>query len=205
MPDTTLHLQLCLDRLRVGDETARADLLNAACRRLARLARKMLKTNDRLRRWEESGDVVQNAMLRLYRALQNVTPGSLLEFFRLAALQIRRELADLARRHSRRGGLGAEHAGRPPPQDGETPSPGDSDPPDLRHEPSRLAVWSEFHEQIGALPEAEREVVDLVWYQGLTHSEAAGILNVSTRTVQRRWQAACLRLHEAMHGDLPGL
>ncbi len=201
MSDTTLHLQQCLDRLRGGDEGARNDLVAVACGRLTRLARKMFRTDGRLRRWEETGDVFQNAMLRLHRALQQVTPGSLREFIRLAALQIRRELIDLARHYYRPGGLGTRQVSG----DGDLPSSGGAEPADSSDEPSRLAAWSEFHEQIGALPEDEREVFDLVWYQGLTHAEAGALLKVSTKTIQRRWQAACLRLHEATHGDLPGL
>jgi RNA polymerase sigma-70 factor (ECF subfamily) len=204
MPDTTLHLQHCLDRLQQGETAARDELVKTACERLSRLARKMLKADGRLRRWEETGDVFQNAMLRLCRALREVTPGSLREFFRLAALQIRRELIDLARHYYGPGGLAAHH---------ETLRPGDGrdarapalDPSDSRDEPSKLALWTEFHERVGALPEDEREVFDLVCYQGLTHAEAAKLLDVSTKTVQRRWQAACLKLHEAMHGELPGL
>jgi RNA polymerase sigma-70 factor (ECF subfamily) len=68
-----------------------------------------------------------------------------------------------------------------------------------------LAEWGEFHEQIGRLPEEEREVFDLLWYQGLSHAQAAELLQLSTKTIQRRWQAACLRLHEALQGNLPGL
>jgi hypothetical protein len=30
-------------------------------------------------------------------------------------------------------------------------------------------------------------------------------LGVSAKTIQRRWQAACLRLHEALGGHLPAL
>jgi RNA polymerase sigma-70 factor (ECF subfamily) len=74
---------------------------------------------------------------------------------------------------------------------------------DLSTEPSRLAAWAEFHEQIDALPEEEREVFDLLWYQGLNQAEAAELLGVSERTIKRRWQAARLRLHEALHGEMP--
>ena len=66
-------------------------------------------------------------------------------------------------------------------------------------------AWGEFHEAVGALPEDERDVFDLLWYQGLTRQEAAALLEVSAKTVQRRWQAACLRLHDALHGELPGV
>jgi RNA polymerase sigma-70 factor (ECF subfamily) len=65
-------------------------------------------------------------------------------------------------------------------------------------------VWREFHEQVERLPEEEREVFDLVWYQGLGHTDAAELLQMSARTVKRRWQAACLHLHEALDGELPG-
>ncbi len=205
MSETTFYIQDCLQRMGRGDQAARQDLLNAACERLNRLVRKMFRADGRLQRWEETGDVFQNAMLRLCRALEEVNPGSPREFFRLAALQIRRELIDLARHYYGPAGPAANHQTQPPHQEGEAlPSPA-SDPSDASLEPSRLAAWGEFHERIGALPDEEREVFDLVWYQGLTHAEAAQLLQVSTKTVQRRWQAACLKLHEAMHGELPGL
>ena len=57
--------------------------------------------------------------------------------------------------------------------------------------------WTEFHEQIEALPEEEREVFNLVWYQQLTHEQAAEVLGVTTRTVRRRWQDARYRLCKA--------
>src|SRR5260370_11899999 len=90
------HLQACLDRLQAGDEAARRELFDVACRQLVRLARRMLKDYRRLKRWEETDDVFQGAMLRLYQALLHVTPSSLADFYRLAALQIRRELIYLA-------------------------------------------------------------------------------------------------------------
>ena len=66
------------------------------------------------------------------------------------------------------------------------------------HEPCSLAQWSELHQHIGGLPEEEREVVGLLFYQGLSQAEVAEVLNVSVRTVQRRWHAALCRLHSAM-------
>jgi RNA polymerase sigma-70 factor (ECF subfamily) len=202
MSDTSVRLQACLDRLRSGDVSARQELVSVACDRLARLTRKMFKADGRLQRWEESGDVFQNAMLRLCRALESVTPASLLDFFRLAALQVRRELIDLARHYYGPAGPAAGHQSVPPPEGSTAPL---REPSDLRDEPGRLAIWGEFHEQIGALPAEQREVFDLVWYQGLTHAETATLLGVSTKTVQRRWQAACLGLHETFQGHLPGL
>src|SRR6266851_5039265 len=75
---------------------------------------------------------------------------------------------------------------------------------DLTLEPSRLAIWSEFHQRVETLPEEEREVFDLLWYQGLTQPEAAALLGISEATLRRRWLAARERLHQALKGDLPG-
>lgn len=199
----TLQLQRCLDRLHAGDVNARDDLLRCACDRLVLLTRKMLKSYPGVQRWEQTGDVLQNASMRLCRALQDVTPATVRDFFRLAALQIRRELLDLTKHYYGPEGHGAKHAThREKPNGEEQPTP-DCDTPDLTHEPARLAVWREFHEAIGNLPDTEREVFDLLWYQGLTQAEAAELLQVSERTVKRYWQSARLKLHEALHGQLP--
>jgi RNA polymerase sigma-70 factor (ECF subfamily) len=59
-------------------------------------------------------------------------------------------------------------------------------------------------EVIDGLPEDEREAFDLVRIQGLTQVEAAELLNVTTRTVQRRLDRG-LRLLTERLGDLrPG-
>jgi RNA polymerase sigma-70 factor (ECF subfamily) len=200
---TTVIIRRCLDRLKAGDETGRTELLTAASERLGRLARKMFRAETRLRRWEDTADVFQAAMLRLLRRLQNVTPASPRDFFRLAAGEIRRELIDLARHHFGPCGPGANHDTNPGGTgDADTPSWPD-DPADAEQCPSRLAEWGEFHERVGALPDVEQEAFDLVWYQGLSHVEAAEVLGVCPRTVKRRWHAACLKLESALGGRLP--
>ena len=203
--ERSAYLQHCLDRLRAGDESARQELLAGACARLSELTRTMLKDYRRLKRWEQTDDVLQNALVRLHRSLQDVTPPSLRDFYRLAALQVRRELIDLVRHYFGPEGGGRRHHTNAAEADSlRTPRPA-YERPGAAEEPGTLAAWGEFHRQADALPEEERDVFDLVWYQGLKHTEAAAVLGVSARTVKRRWQAACLRLHEALRGDLPGL
>jgi RNA polymerase sigma-70 factor (ECF subfamily) len=192
----SLHVQRCLERLQQGDESARKELLESVCDRLNRLAHVMLRDYRRLRRWEETADVMQNALIRLHRALETVRPTTVRDFYRLATLEIRRELLDLVRHHFGPQGDGARHESGVSVSEGEAGS--------VSLEPGRLAVWSEFHRQVEALPAEEREVFDLVWYQGLGYTEAAQVLDVHPRTVKRRWQAACLNLHEALGGELPG-
>jgi RNA polymerase sigma-70 factor (ECF subfamily) len=59
-------------------------------------------------------------------------------------------------------------------------------------------------EAIDNLPKSEREAFDLVRIQGLTHGEAAEMLGVATKTVQRRLDRG-LRLLTERLGDLgPG-
>jgi RNA polymerase sigma-70 factor (ECF subfamily) len=201
----TVQIQGWLDRLQAGDESARKELLNCACERLTRLTRKMLKGYPRLKRWEQTDDVLQNAAVRLYRALGQVKPASAPDFFRLAALNIRRELLDLAKHYYGPQGRGARHATVDHRRQDASGTPAAHEPPDAGGGPERLAAWTEFHQQIERLPDEEREIFDLLWYQGLSQAEAASLLNVSERTIKRRWQSARLKLHEALHGELPEL
>src|SRR3569832_1492854 len=98
-------LQSLID-LAADDESARQALLDHSCGRLLRLTRKMFHGYQNLRRWEQTDDVFQNAMIRLHRSLAEVKPGSVRHFFNLAAVQIRRTLLDLAKHHFGPEGLG---------------------------------------------------------------------------------------------------
>src|SRR5438132_6973255 len=101
------QLAAWIDRLQAGDDTARAALLGHACDQLRTLTRKMLRHFARLKRWEETDDILQNALLRLWNALHGVTPRSAREFYALASLQIRRVLIDLVRQYHGPEGLAA--------------------------------------------------------------------------------------------------
>jgi RNA polymerase sigma factor (sigma-70 family) len=198
-------LQDCVDRLLKGNENARNELINCACERLRRLTRQMLNEFPGVRRWEDTDDVFQNAALRLCSALKQVTPRTVPEFIRLAALQIRRELMDLARHYYGPLGHGAHHASNAGASNAEDSSVRSFAAVDSTYEPSRLAIWSEFHQHVESLPENEREVFDLLWYQGLTRAEAATLLGVNERTVLRRWQQARIQVHRALQTHLPGV
>ncbi len=199
----TQQIQVWIDRLRAGDESARAALIECACERLRRLTRKMLRGFPGVKRWEQTDDVLQNGAVRLYRSLADVRPETPADFFRLAALNIRRELLDLARHYYGPQGAGAHHAtwDRKPGESNEA-QPAEVRP-DTTNDPGRLALWTEFHEQIEARPEEERQLFDLLWYQELSQAEAAEILQTSERTIKRRWRAVRLKLHDALRGQLP--
>jgi len=196
----TLQLESWLQQLRGGDPTALEELLRHVSGRLQRLTRQMLRGHPAVRRWAQTDDVLQGALMRLLRAVPSVHPSSAGEFFALATQQIRRELIDLARHHYGPEGQGAKHATHGP--DNADPQP---DRADARGEPSRLAEWCEFHEKIDDLPEEQRDVVGLLFYQGLSQAEAAQVLGVTVRTVQRRWHTALVALHDILKDHWPDL
>ena len=186
---TTVQVNESLELLRNGETEARSRLIEHSEERLRDLARRMLKGCPRVKRWSDTDDVLQNSLLRLHRSLAEVRPDSARQFYGLAASQIRRELIDLARHYYGAEGLGANHDSGPD-QVGLSPS----------SEPENLEAWTEFHEKVDRLPDEQKEVVGLLWYDGLTQPEAASVLNVSLATLKRRWQAARIRLHEQLKG-----
>jgi RNA polymerase sigma-70 factor (ECF subfamily) len=188
--------------MRSGDAAAQDELLRRIGDRLERLARKMIKGFPQVRRWTETLDVVQNATLRLLRALEQVRPDSTRAFFGLAAEQIRRELLDLARHFRGPHGVGANHASQVLLAEGNAvPEPvAPADPPD------ELDRWCAFHEAVEKLPVDEREVLGLVFYHGWTQAQVAELFQVSERTVRRWWESAMVRLHDSLRaaGFAPG-
>lgn len=191
----TTKLNGWLADMRRGDVTARNEVIAHACDRLRTLTQRMLRGFRRVRRWAETDDVLQNSLLRLHRALTDVRPETPRQFYALAAQQIRRELLDLARQHYGPEGIGANHDTDSGIAAGKKAAPAD--------EPHDLDGWTRFHEQVEKLSDDQREVFDLLWYEGLTQPEAATVLGVSVKTVKRRWQDARLFLFEAMRGEPP--
>jgi RNA polymerase sigma-70 factor (ECF subfamily) len=196
--NTTTQLQRLVERLRAGDDQARADLISRAEDRLRRLARRLLAGFARLRRWEETDDVLQGALLRLHKALAAVQPESVRDFLGLAALQLRRELLTLTEHHYGPHQHGARHSSVA----GLDGIPADRS--DYSTEPSSVAVWHEVLERAATLPAEEQEVFNLLFYKGLSQAEVAEVLGITVRTVKRRWRSARLLLHEALTGERPG-
>ncbi|HKB38608.1 MAG TPA: sigma-70 family RNA polymerase sigma factor [Gemmataceae bacterium] len=190
-PVNTLQLHNWLDRMRAGDPAAREDLLRHLCGRLERLASKMIRRFPRVQHWVQTDDVLQNALMRLLRALEQVRPGSMRDFFGLAAAQMRRELLDLARHFFGPHGPGAHHAG----QLIDSTLAAVGDPVDRAEDLDDLERWYLFHQQVEQLPIEEREVVGLVFYHGWTQAQVAELFQVSIRTVRRRWEAAMVKLY----------
>lgn len=189
--DTTL--QGLIDLANRGDAKAKDLLLDHACDRLFKLARRMFRDYPGLRRHEATDDIFTKSLMRLSKALETVPVESVSHFFNLAGLQIRRELLDLKKHYFGPQGHATHHHTDNQPSD---------DKGGILHgsaeEPDNLEMWSEFHEAVENLPGEMREVFNLVYYDGLTQEEAAELLGVSVSTVKRRWQEARIRLHDEL-------
>ncbi|MGL4550796.1 MAG: RNA polymerase sigma factor [Gemmataceae bacterium] len=186
----TIYLNERVIRWQGGDRAAADELIRAVAGRLERLARKMLRGFPSVRPMTDTGDLVAGATMRLLNALRSVRPASTREFFGLSALQMRRELLDLAAAAARR-----------------KTTPLEEDHADALTERATMAdieLWSGFHEAVDGLPAEEREVVNLVFYHGWTQKQVAELLGVDERTVRRYWRSAVARLTDRLGGRLPG-
>ena len=186
----TTKLQHWLNLAHRGDTDARNQVVTHTCERLRLLTRRMLRGYPTVKRWSETDDVLQNAMLRLHRSLSDVRPESPRQFYGLAATQIRRELIDLARHFHGPQGIGANHHTDDGKVVGAKPNEG--------VEPENLESWTEFHEAVESLPDDQREIVSLLWYEDMSQPEAADLLGISLATLKRRWQAARLTLFDEL-------
>lgn len=196
---TTIHLQGCLDRLRAGDPAAREELLRHSQERLRELTRRMLCKFGGVRRWEETDDVLQRLLMRLDPMLQQIEVGAVCDYLRLAATNLRQVLLDLARQYGGPEGLGANHATPDPALRNDdhrgTQRMPVTEPRDRSCSPN---LWTRFHLQVDCMSEHDRELFDLLWYHDLTQDEAAQVLNMPINTLRRHWQAARIRLMEAL-------
>lgn len=177
----------CLQRMWAGEEQARQELFGHVLNRLRRLVEHMLRAFPIVRRHDEVEDVVQGATLRLHRALGEARPQSKRELMALAAVEIRRELLDLAKhwRTLEASGAFSTLAERGGHADGAVFEPA-TPPMDF----AEREIYARFHELVEHLPEKEREAVHLLYYAGLSQERAAELVGVSVRTLQRRWQSA---------------
>lgn len=187
-------------QVNAGSADARQALLTATSDRLQRLTKNMKKDFPSVSRWEETGDVFQNVMVRLHQALTKVEINDVRHFLRLAALHIRRELLDLCRKHNRRNQL---HQTQVRAQGDDSQMAPLHEGADETGNPQQAIGWGLFHETIENLPEDQKEIVELLWYHGLSQVAAAEVMGLSIKQIRGLWRNARLQLHDAMQGEGP--
>ena len=168
------------------------DLLAGAVNRLHVLCSSLLfRSYPRLARPPlnlQTDELLSSVVERLLKAMREVRPTTVRQFFALANQHMRWELNDLARRLD-------DQATAVELRDSLVPAPPDSSASQISPNTRRIL------EAIGGLPEEEREVFNLVRVQGMSQPEAAAILGVSAKTVQRRLNRGRLLLADQL-GDL---
>jgi RNA polymerase sigma-70 factor (ECF subfamily) len=193
---TTAVVQRYLDEL-AGDSPAEPlvrEMLDRAVRRLHLLCATLLyRSYPRLTQPPlnlQADELLGAVAERLLKALREARPRTVRQLFALANQHMRWELNDLARRLD-------DHPVAAELSEGLVPSPASSvsglSPDGLR-----------MLQAIDELPGEEREVFDLVRIQGMTQVEAAELLGVSIKTVQRRLNRALLILAEELDDLRPG-
>jgi RNA polymerase sigma factor (sigma-70 family) len=175
-----LAVQRCLNQLTISNETNAEgivrEIISVSADRLRLLCQSMLNRNYprlasgplNLRPEELLSLVVE----RLIKAMKFVDLVHFRQFFALAVKHLRWELNEQARAINRREYelLESDPVTQPAAEDGEQPSP----------------TACRILEAIDALSHDHREVFELVRLQGMSQVDAARILGVSVKTVQRR-------------------
>lgn len=192
-------ISACLARLAAGEPQARADVLEVCMARLHVIASRMLADYPAVRRWNDTGDILQGSLLRLHRALAEIHPTTPRDLLALATTQMHRELIDLARRYAGPRSHAAHHDTNSIRGVGELQQTDRAETAD-----AELDHWEAFHTVIEGLPPEEREVFRLVWYFGCDQKQVAETLCCSTRTVKRLWHSARETVAAALGEEPPG-
>jgi RNA polymerase sigma-70 factor (ECF subfamily) len=136
----------------------------------------------------DSDEMLSAVVERMIKALRQVRPGNVRQFFALANQHMRWELNDLARKlDAQTQAVQLTESAVP------APAPAESMGSQTNQNIPRILA------AIDGLPEEERETFYLVRVQGMSQPDAAGVLGVSTRTVQRRLVRTLTLLAEQLH------
>ena len=184
---TTAAVQRYLDAL-AGDQPAEPivrALLDRSVRRL-----QVLCTNLLYRKYRrltlppvnlQPEEMLDAVVERLLKAMRSVRPQTVRQFFALVNQHMRWELNDVARRLD-------EQPTAVEVREDLVPAPPASSGSVLTPDGRRIL------KAIDELAEEEREAFGLIHIQGLTQGEAAEVLGISIRTVQRRLNRSLLSL-----------
>jgi RNA polymerase sigma factor (sigma-70 family) len=187
---TTVVIQHYLDAL-AGDQPAEPivrALLDRSVRRLQLLCTNLLYRSYRRLTLPpvnlQPEEMLDAVVERLLKAMRSVRPQTVRQFFSLVNQHMRWELNDVARRLDEQPSAVAVREDMVPAP----ASSGSALSPNGRR----------MLKAIDDLPDDEREIFGLVHIQGLAQGEAAEVLGVSVRTVQRRLNRSLVLLQSQL-------
>ena len=166
-----------------GDQSAFDRLVPLVERELRRQAARYLRM-ERPGHTLQTADLIQEAYLRLMDA-KNIQWQSREHFFGIAANLMRRVLVDYARKRRARKRDWTMILAVP----AEAPAAVIENTVDL-------IALNEALDQLSRLDPRQGRIVELRYFAGLSFEEAAQILDVSVRTVERDWQVAKMWLRQ---------
>lgn len=172
-----------------GDENALAALAPLVQQELQKLARRYL-SHERAGHTLQPSDLVNEAYLRLIES-HTVQWQSRAHFFGIAAQVMRRILVDHARRRNelKRGGGAVQIS-----------LTAVANMANMATEPrADVLALDEALQQLATFDPRKSQVVELRFFGGLSESEAAEVLQVSLRTIQREWNLARAWLYQQLH------
>lgn len=170
--------RLLVARLAAGDDEAVAEVFDRFAPFLYGLARRVIGDNNL------AEDVVQEVVTSLWSHPERFDParGSLRAFL---GVQAHRRAVDAVRREVRRAG----HESREQALD---PSAGEPYP----DQTESVGMAEVVRQAIGRLPTAQRQAVELAYFQGCTQRELAGVLGIPEGTAKSRLRLAQAKLTE---------
>ncbi|MBI1355948.1 MAG: sigma-70 family RNA polymerase sigma factor [Acidobacteria bacterium] len=170
-----------------GDPQAPEQLYPLIYAELRRIARRLL-AGERAGHTLDTAGLVNEAYLKLADPTQNPAEGRA-HFLRIAARAMRQILVDHARRKGaeKRGGDWARTS---------------MDEARLGQAPrgEEMLALDEALNRLNEVDERLRQIVEFRFFAGLSETEIAEALGVTTRTVQREWAKARAWLHKELYG-----
>lgn len=187
MPEPEIEVSMLLDRIREGDESAKADLFTQLQSELRVMAAALMR-RERVDHTLQATALVNEACLRLLgdQSMEKMSDRRYL--FASANRAMRQILVDHARGRSatKRGGEMARQSLDIVLDNFETSN-------GCRFEDLELALA-----KLGEQSERRREIVELRFLSGLSVPEVADVLEISVSSVERDWRVARAQLFQML-------
>lgn len=192
MADAETDIAELLDKAASGDAPAQERLLRVVYGELRRLAGRYMR-GERVDHTLQPTALVHEAYMRLFRS-EGIRWQDHGHFIRCSARAMRQILVDHARKVNRvkRGG------------EARKVSLHDSAIIACDQQPDVLLALDDSLERLKALDARQAEIVEMLYFTGLTQQEAADALGLSEITVRREWRLARAWLWSEISGEHAG-